>query len=68
MYYKLGRFDPYDKFVETYKNKKILRIYKMTSEEKTTMTNTLYKIYGYVHDVKEGEKDKNKNKNKKPKL
>ena len=26
MYYKLGRFDPSDKFIETYRNKEILRL------------------------------------------
>ena len=34
MYYKLGRFTPSDKFIEIYRNKEILRLYKMISEEK----------------------------------
>ena len=56
MYYKLGCFDPSDKFVETYRNKEILSLYKMISEEKLTMTNTLYKIYGYIHNINESKK------------
>ena len=57
MYYKLFRFDPSDKFIQTFRKKEILRIYKMISLEKITMTNALYKIYGYIH--KNSKKSKN---------
>lgn len=28
MYYKLGKYDPLDKYVKTYKNKDIIKLYK----------------------------------------
>ena len=62
MYYKLGRYDPSDKFVQTYKNKRVIQIYKMTSEEKLDMTHALYKIYAYLHNIKERSKPINKSK------
>ena len=60
MYYKLGRHDPSDKFVQTYKNKRALQIYKMTSEEKLHMKHRLYKIYAYLHSIKDRSKPINK--------
>ena len=60
MYYKLGRYDPSDKFVQTYKNKRVLQIYKMTSEEKLDMKHALYKIYAYLHNIKDGTKPINR--------
>ena len=51
MYYKLGRYDPSERFIQAYKNKDILFKYKMTSEEKLNINQTLYKIYGYIHNI-----------------
>ena len=51
MYYKLGRYDPSERFTQTYENKDILSKYKMISEEKIDMTQTLYKTYGYLHNI-----------------
>ena len=62
MYYKPGRYDPSDKFVQTYKNKRVIQIYKMTSEEKLDMKHALYKIYAYLHNIKERTKSINKSK------
>ena len=62
MYYKLGRYDTSDKFVQTYKNKRVLQIYKITSEEKLDMKPALYKIYAYLHNIKDGTKPINKSK------
>ena len=62
MYYKLGRHDHSDKFVQTYKNKRALEIYKMTSEERLHMKHGLYKIYAYLHSIKDRSKPINKSK------
>ena len=62
MYYKLGRYDHSDKFVQTYKNKRTLQIYKMTSEEKLDMKHPLYKIYAYLRNIKDRRKPINKSK------
>ena len=66
MYYKLGRYDPSDKFVQTYKNK-VLQLYKMTSEEKLDMKHVLYiyKVYAYLHNKKDRTKPINKSKQNK---
>ena len=60
IYYKPGRHDPSKKFVQTYKNKRVLQIYKMTSEEKLDMKHALYKIYAYLHNIKDGTKPINR--------
>ena len=62
MYYKLGRYDPFDEFLQTYKNKRVLQIYKMTSEEKLDIKHALYKIYAYLHNIKDRAKPINKSK------
>ena len=46
MYYRLGKYNPSDKFTTTYRNKEVIKLYKMATEERITKTNTLYKIYG----------------------
>ena len=51
MYYKLGRYDPSEKFILTYKNKDIIAKYKMISEEEIDMTQTLYKIHGHLYNI-----------------
>ena len=53
MYYKMGRYNPSDRFIQTYRNKDILRLYKMISEEKLDMNRASYKIYGYIHNINE---------------
>ena len=53
MYYRLGKYDPSDKFTETYRNKEVIKLYKMATEERITKTNTLYKIYGHMHAMKQ---------------
>ena len=60
MYFRLGRCDPSDKFTETYKNKDVIKLYKIVTEERLTKTNTLYKIYGHIHTMKERIKLANK--------
>ena len=44
MYYKLGKFDPPDKHVQTYRNKNKKNLYKKFTEEKLATTNTLLRI------------------------
>ena len=44
------------------KNKRVIQIYKMTSEEKIDMKHALYKIYAYLHNIKERTKPINKSK------
>ena len=63
MYYKMVRYDPSDRFTQTYKNKDILTKYKMISEEKIGMNQTLYKICSYMHNINTRIKNK-QNKNK----
>ena len=64
MYYKLGRYEPSDKFIIAYRNKEILKQYKIISEEWLDMKHALYKIYGYLHNINERTKPVNKlNKN-----
>ena len=49
MYYRLGRYDPLEKFTETYRNKEVIKLCKMVTEKRLTKTNTFYKIYGHTH-------------------
>ena len=60
MCFRLGRCDPSDKFTETYKNKDVIKLYKIVTEERLTKTNTLYKIYGHIYTMKERIKLTNK--------
>lgn len=53
MYYELRRDDPSDKFVQTYQNTEMWQLYKMTSEEKLDMKHVKYKIYAYLHNMKD---------------
>ena len=53
MYYRLGKYDPSDKLTETYRNKEVIKLYKMATEERITRTNTLYEIYGHIHAMKQ---------------
>ena len=53
MYYKLKRYDSSDKFAQTYKYKRVLQIYKMTSEEKLDMKHSLDKICASLHNIKD---------------
>ena len=60
MYYRLGRFDLPNKFSETYKNKDVIKLCKIVTEERLTKTNSLYKIYEHIHTMKERIKSTNK--------
>ena len=60
MLQQLGKYDPSDKYVKTYKNRNIIKLYKKYTEEKTTKTNALLKIYQYIQDISI-RVDKNKN-------
>ena len=53
MFNRLGKYDPSDKFTTTYKNKEVINLYKMVTEERITKTNTLYNIYGHIHTMKQ---------------
>ena len=39
--------------MEMYRNKEVIKLYKMATEERITKTNTLYKIYGHIHAMKQ---------------
>lgn len=43
IYYKLRRYDPSDKLVQTYRNKEVLPTYKLILEEKLNIKNTFIK-------------------------
>ena len=49
MYYCLGKYDPSDKYTQTYRNRTIINIYQKFTEEKITKTNTLLEIYQYIY-------------------
>ena len=59
MYYKLRRYDPSDRFVQTQKNK-ILSKYKMNSEEKLDIKKTLYKMQLYTQYEQQDRKQTKK--------
>lgn len=44
-HYKLGRYKPSDKLTYTYRNKEVIKLYKIVTEERLTKTNTSYKLY-----------------------
>lgn len=43
-HYKLGRYNPSDKLTDTYRNKEVIKLHKIATEERLTKTNTLYKL------------------------
>ena len=45
LYHKLEKFDPSDKYMQTYRNKNIIKKYKKFTEQKLTTTNTILRIY-----------------------
>ena len=57
---QLGKYDLSHKYVKNYKNRNITKLYKKYTEEKTTKTNALLKIYQYIQDISI-RVDKNKN-------
>ena len=60
MLQQLGKYDPSDKYVKTYRNRNIIKLYKKYTEEKLTKTNVLLRIYQYKQDINI-RVDKNKN-------
>ena len=50
MYYCLGKYDPSDKYIPTYRKRTITNIYKKITEEKITKTSTLLEIYQYIYN------------------
>ena len=60
MLQQLGKYDPSDKYVKTYRNRNIIKLYKKYNEEKLTKTNVLLRIYQYKQDINI-RVDKNKN-------
>ena len=51
MLQQLGKYDPSEKYVKTYKNRNIIKLYNKYTKEKTTKTNALLKIYQYIQDI-----------------
>ena len=64
IYYKLGKFDPSDKHIQTYKNKDIVNLYKKITEVKLTTTNTLLRIYKCIYQINIRIRNKTKISNK----
>lgn len=67
MYYQLGRFDPFNKFVTKYRNKDILQLYRNITEKKMIKANALTQIYLHIHDIEQRiqlNRSKNNDKNK----
>lgn len=71
MHYQIGRFDPPDKFIVSYKKKDVINFVKQYTTEKLHKPDALAKIYMYMHAIEEGmemdkvNKDNHKNKNNK---
>ena len=67
MYYTLGNYDPFNKFIKTFRNKDTINTYKIITEAKTTKTNTLSRIYQHLNAinnrVEKRKLAKNKHKN-----
>ena len=75
MYYQLGKFDPSNQFIRTYRDKTIINLVKQYTIEKLHKMNALTNIYLYIHAIeqhteqdkinKDKDKDKDKHKNNK---
>lgn len=66
MYYQIGRFDPSNIFIVSYKNKNIINLVKLHMRNKLHKELPLTKIYMYLYDkeqrmeINKANKDKNK--------
>ena len=61
MYYQIGRFDPSNQFIRTYRNKNIISMVKQYTTEKLHKTNALTNIFMYIHAIEEHMEKKNIN-------
>ena len=61
MYYQIGRFDPSNQFICTYRKKNIINMVKQYTIEKLHKTNTLTNIFMYIHAIEERMEKKNIN-------
>lgn len=66
VYYTLGKYDPSHRHTQTCRNKNIIKLYKTITESKITKTNTLSRLYQYIHVINK-RTDKNKTVNDKHK-
>ena len=69
MYQRLSNYNLSNTYIQNYKNKDILGLYKKISEEKMTKTNTLLQIFNIIHSseirLEQQIKTKHKKKNSK---
>ena len=64
LYHQLGKFDPSNQFVRTYKDKTIINMVRQYTEQKLHKMNALTIIYMNIHAIEEQmEQNKNKAKN-----
>ena len=68
MYYQIGRFDPSNPFLRTYRDKNIISLVKKYTTEKlhkmNTLTNIYLDIYAIEQRLEQNKIDKNNDKNK----
>ena len=72
MYYHIGRYDPSNLFIRTYRNKNIISLVKKYTTEKLHKMNPLTNIYLDIYAIEQRPEqnkidknnDKNKDKNK----
>ena len=66
MYQRLSNYDPWNTYIQNYKNKGILALFKKISEEKITKRNTLLQILNIKHssEIKLEQQIKTKHKKK----
>ena len=64
LYYELGKFDPSNQFIRTYKDKTIINMVRQYTEQKLHKMDALTIIYMNIHAIEEQmEQNKNKAKN-----
>lgn len=61
MYYQIGRFDPSNQFIRTYRNKNIISMVKQYTIEKLHKKNALTNIFMYIYAIEERMEKKNIN-------
>ena len=70
MYQRLSNYNLSNTYIQNYKNKDILGLYKKISEEKMTKTNTLLQIFNIIHssEIRLEQQIKTKHKKKIPNI
>ena len=69
MYYQIGKFDPSNPFIRTYRHRNIISLVKKYTTEKfqkmNALTNIYLDIYAIGQQLEQNKTDKDKDKNNK---